>query len=883
MPNKPRAWLLRLAGLFRHKHRDREVAAEIDSHLQLHIDDNLRAGMNPEQARREALLRLGGIEPTKEACRDRSTIPFIENLLQDIRYTIHQSRKNPGFTSVTVLVLALGLCASVSIFAFVDAALIKPLPYRDPGRLVGVTESIPLCPYCNLSYPDYLDWKKLNKVFSSLAAYQPSHFIMRTPAGAQSVAGVRITDGFFRTLGIAPVFGRDFYHGEDLPGAPRTVLLSYVAWQKRYGGRPDVLGKVVTLSGAPNTIIGVLPAQFHFAPVGPAEFWTAFHASSECDLRRSCHALLGIARLKDGISVQTALTDMKSIARQLEKQYPGSNRGQGAAVVPLSQLIVGNIRPILLTVLGGAGLLLLIACVNVASLLLVRSEGRRREIAVRSSLGASRARLISQFVTEGVMLVAAGAALGLISAVWSMRLLTKLIPEDMVANMPYLHGLGLNAHVLAFACAVALLAAVLFALTPSLHLSFSGMREGLAEGSRGSSGNTWRRLGSKLVVLELATAMVLLVGAGLLGKSLYRLLHVDTGFQPDHLAMLFVGAPQSRYAKDQQTVALARQVASRIARLPGVKSVGVASRVPLSGNGNTDWIRFLGRPYHGEHNEVNERDVSPDYFKTLGAKLLRGRYFTDEEDASKPRVAIINQALAKKYFPGENPIGQKFGDDDLSPKSMKEIIGIVDDIREGSLDSEIWPAEYLPFNQSPDHDFGVIVRTSQTGESVLPALATVISGIDPGIVTGGAMTMSQRIDNSQAAYLHRSAAWLVGGFAGLALLLGVVGLYGVVAYSVSQRTREIGVRMALGAERGMVYRLILKEAGWLVAAGIIIGLGCSIAAAMLMRGLLFGVRSWDVPTLAGVAVVLAISALLASFIPAHRAASVNPLEALRAE
>ncbi len=883
MPSKPRAWLLRLAGLFRHKQRDREVVAELDSHLQLHIDDNLRAGMTPEQARREALLKLGGVESTKEACRDRSTVPFVENLLQDVRYAIRQLRKNPGFTSVAVLVLALGMCASIAIFAFVDAALIKPLPYRDPGRLVGVTESIPLCPYCNLSYPDYLDWKKLNKVFSSLDAYQPSYFIMRTPAGAQSVAGVRITDGFFRTLGIAPVLGRDFLNGEDLPGASRTVLLSYAAWQKRYGGRPDVLGKTVILSGAPNTIIGVLPPQFHFAPAGAAEFWTAFHASSECDLRRSCHALLGIARLKNGVSVQTALADMKSIARQLEKQYPGSNRGQGAAVVPLSEVVLGNIRPILLLLLGGAGLLLLIACVNVASLLLVRSEGRRREMAVRSSLGASRARLIGQFVTEGVVLVAAGAALGLISAAWAMRLLSKLIPEDMMANMPYLRGLGLSVHVLAFAAAVALLAAVLFAFTPSFHLSSPLMREGLAEGSRGSSGNTWRRLGSKLVVLELATAMVLLVGAGLLGKSLYRLLHVETGFQPDHLAMLFVGAPHSRYARDEQTVALARQIAGRIAALPGVKSVGIASRVPLSGNGNTDWIRFLGRPYHGEHNEVNERDVSADYFKTLGAKLLRGRYFTDAEDASRPRVVIINQALARKYFPGEDPIGQKFGDDDLSPKSMKEIIGIVDDIREGSLDSEVWPAEYLPFNQSPDNDFGVIVRTSQAEQSVLPALAAAISRIDPGIVTGGAMTMSQRINNSQAAYLHRSAAWLVGGFAAFALLLGVIGLYGAIAYSVSRRTREIGVRMALGAERGMVYRLILKEAGWLAATGIAVGLGCSIAAAILMRSLLFGVRSWDVPTLAGVAVVLGLAALLASFIPARRAASVNPLEALRAE
>ncbi|MFL6464061.1 MAG: FtsX-like permease family protein, partial [Bryobacteraceae bacterium] len=378
-------------------------------------------------------------------------------------------------------------------------------------------------------------------------------------------------------------------------------------------------------------------------------------------------------------------------------------------------------------------------------------------------------------------------------------------------------------------------------------------------------------------------AMVLLVSAGLLGQSLYRLLHVDIGIQPDHLAILEVAVPKSNYAKDEQAIALGRQVVSRITSLPGVKSVGISSQLPVSGNGNTDWIRFLGRPYHGEHNEVNERDVSAEYFTTLGAKLLRGRYFTDAEDTSKPRVVIINQALARQYFPGEDPIGKKIGDTDLSPKSMKEIIGIVDDIREGALDSEIWPATYVPFNQSPDTYFSLVVRTSQAEHSLLPALIASIRQIDRGIVMSPGAVMSEMIRDSPSAYLHRSSALLVGGFAVLALLLGVVGLYGVVAYSVSQRTREMGIRMALGAQAGSVYQLILKEAGWLTAIGIVVGLVCSVAAATLIRGLLFGVRSWDMPTLAAVAAVLGIASLLASYIPARRAASVNPVEALRAE
>jgi predicted permease len=814
---------------------------------------------------------------------ERNAIPFLENLLADLRFSIRQLRKNPGFTSTAIFMLALGMCASVAIFAFVDAALFKPLPYRNPSRLVGVYESIPLCPQCNLSYLDYLDWKKLNTVFSSLEAYQHNGFIVNTPAGAQAARGARVSDGFFRTLGVTPVLGRDFYAGEDLPAAPRTVLLSYAAWQKRYGGRKDVLGQAVTLDGAPNIIIGVLPSEFHFAPAEPAEFWTALHASSECEQRRSCHNLFGVARLKDGISIQTALADTALIAQQLERQYPDSNRGQGASVIPLTEVIVGNIRPILLVLLSGAGLLLLIAGVNVASLLLVRADGRKREMAVRSALGASRARLIGQFVTEGLVLVAAGTVLGLLFARWAMQVLVRLIPMDMMASASYLHGLGLNVRVVAFAGAISLLAAVLFSMTPTLHFSLSELRQGLAEGSRGSAGSTWRRMGSKLVVLELATAMVLLVCAGLLGKSFYLLLHVSIGLQPDHLATLEVAAPQSSYGKDEQAIALGRQVVSGLASLPGVKSVGISSQLPVSGNGNTTWIRPLGHPYHGEHNEVNQRDVSSDYFKTLRVKLLRGRYFSDAEDASKPRVVVINRALARQYFPGEDPIGKKIGDTDLSPKSITEIVGIVDDIREGALNSDIWPAVYYPFNQSPDTYFSLVVRTSQTEQSLLPAMIASIRQIDPGIVTSPGITMRQMIEDSPAAYLHRSSAWLVGGFAVLALLLGAVGLYGVVAYSVSQRTREIGVRMALGAQRGTVYRLILKEAGWLTALGIVIGLGCSVAAATLIRGLLFGVRSWDVPTLAGVAAVLAVSALVASYIPARRAASVNPVEALRVE
>jgi predicted permease len=713
--------------------------------------------------------------------------------------------------------------------------------------------------------------------------YSGTGYLLRTPTGTEPVPATRVSDGFFRTLQITPVLGRDFYAGEDLPAAPKTVMLSNATWQKRFGGRKDVIGETVTLSGVPFTITGVLPETFQFAPRGNSEFWTTLHASDSCSLRRSCHPFNGIGRLKDGVSVETARANMKAIARQLELQYPADNRDQGAFVAPLSDVIVKDIRPILFLLLGGAGLLLLIACVNVSSLLLVRSESRRREIAVRGALGASRIRLIRQFTAEGLVLVAAGSIVGLATAQLVIQILMRLISKDMMAGMPYLTGLGLNLHALAFAVAISLGATVLFSITPTLRLPLTKIREDLNEGGRGYAGTLWRRLGANLVVVELAIAVVLLVGAGLLGKSFYHLLHVEIGFRPDHLATLSVALSKTTYEKDEQQVAVTQQIVSRIASLPGVESVGVTNVLPVSFNGNTTWIRIVGRAYNGEHNEVNERDTSSALFTTIRAQLLRGRYFTEADDASKPRVAIINKTLARQYFPGEDPIGKKIGDTDLSPKSIAEIVGVVDDVKDGSLDAPIWPAIYYASNQDPDTYFSLVVRTSQAEASVLPSLVAAVHGIDPGIGTMDEATMAGRINDSPAAYLHRSSAGLVGGFAFLALLLGVIGLYGVIAYSVSQRTREIGVRMALGAQRASVYQLIMREAAWLTGVGIFVGLFCSIGAATLIRGLLFGVRSWDVATLGVVAITLAISALLASYIPARKAAQVDPMVALRYE
>jgi macrolide transport system ATP-binding/permease protein len=441
----------------------------------------------------------------------------------------------------------------------------------------------------------------------------------------------------------------------------------------------------------------------------------------------------------------------------------------------------------------------------------------------------------------------------------------------------------LNAHVWLFTACLGVISGVLFSVTPIFHFRFSRMRDGLTEGGRGSAGTMWRRMGANLVVIELATAVVLLSGAGLLGKSLYKLLHVDVGFQSDHLATISVGLPDAAYSKDAQVVAFARQAISRVSSLPGVESAAITSVLPVACNCNTDWVRFVGKPYNGIHNEVNERDVSASFFPTLHTRLLRGRYFNDDEDGSKPMVVVINESFAKKYFPGEDPIGKRMGDTALTPKSIREIVGVVADFKDAGLEQEQWPAEYFHFNQNTDTYFSMLVRTHQDEQTILPLLAATIHKVSMDAAVEEASTMTDQINNSYTAYIHRSAAYLVGGFATLALVLGVVGLYGVIAYSVSQRTREIGVRMALGAQRSSVYQLVMGEAGRLIIFGVVIGLAGSVGAAMLMGKLLFGVQAWDAETLVSVAIVLAVSAMLASYFPARRAASVNPTEALRAE
>jgi predicted permease len=474
--------------------------------------------------------------------------------------------KHPGFAATAIVVLALGIGVSVAIFGFVDAALLQPLPYLNPGRLMSVNESSVESPRWPLSYLDYLDWQRLNKSFSSLDVYSGGGYILRTSSGAEPVQAERVSGGFFQTLGVRPVLGRDFYADENRPGGPDVLLLSYGAWLNRFGARGDVVGQSVDLDGRDFTIIGVLPRTFSFAPGGNAEFWVPLNNFSTHEKMRTFYNFWGIGRLRDGVSIQASLSEMTAIAKQLQRQYGMTGRELTASVIPLSEILIGEVRPILLTLLGGAGLLLLIACVNVASLVLVRSESRRREIAVRGALGATQLRLVRQFVTEGLLLALFGSSAGIVVSVGIMKVLGRLVPKDMAAKMPFLGGVGLNAHTGAFAGAVALLAALVLAATPTLRLSFQKVCDGLADGDCGAAGWLWRRLGANLVVVELAVAVVLLAGAGLLGQSLYRLLHVPLGFDPNGIATVRVMAPDTVYKDGDQMAGLYREIVRRVSR-----------------------------------------------------------------------------------------------------------------------------------------------------------------------------------------------------------------------------------------------------------------------------------------------------------------------------
>jgi predicted permease len=884
---------LRIRSLVLTDRVDRELREELADHLEREVDAARAAGLSDAEARLAARRSLGAIAQNQEACRDARRISVVDHALRDLRFAVRQLAVNRGFAATTIGVLTLGTASAVAIYGFVDAAMLRPLPYDAPARLVQAFTTGPDAPPTvnrgPVSYLNFRDWRERSRGFSAVAAFDVrTGFNLTTASGPERVRGLRVTSGFFSTLGVVPALGREFRSDEEGPTAPATVMLSHGVWQSRFGGDPAVVGRTVTLQspwlagGEPHVVIGVLPPGFHFAMAADADFWATIRGPQPCWELRPCQSLEVVARLADGVTPPAAAADLTRVVAQLQREHPpedGRVVPQVGRLTPLRDVVLGNVRLPLLMLLGAAGLLWVIAAINGVSLLLARSEVRRREIAVRHALGASTGRLVLQFGAEALVLALVSGTLGVLLAAWSIRALVGLLDADMLARMPYFRDVGVGGRVAACAAVLTAVLVLVLGVVPALRTASARTLAGLKDGTRGGTGAMWRRAGAPLVIAELAIATVLLVNAGLLGKSLYRLLNVDPGFAVDGLAIVPVSPVGETGGNTEGRARLADRIAERVAGLPGVVSASYADIGPVAaGLAPTSTFVVVGRPDDGVRENGPVRRIGPGYFRTLQAPLQRGREFTAADAGGRP-IVVINATAAQRYFRGQDPIGQSiaFG----GPKSpRREIVGVVADIKDGPPDAPPAAAAYVPFDQTA---FTLVVRTARPASAVLPSIVAAVHDVAPGLIVRQEASLAERIGRLPATATSRAAAWLVGGFAAIAFTLGVAGLYGVVAYAVGQRKREIGVRVALGAPRGWVYRLVMRDAGWLVGLGTLIGLAAGVGFATLMRRMLFEIESWDPATLGGAAMALAVAALAASYAPARRAMAVNPVDVLRAE
>jgi len=808
---------------------------------------------------------------------------------QDIRYGIRMLLKAPSVSIVATIALALGIGANTAIFSVVNSVLLRPLPFASSDQLMMVWETDSTRGYSrgSASYPNFVDWREQNHAFGYMASYHTNDFIMTGRGEPARLQGGVVNADLFPLLGVTPVMGRGFRPDEDKPGeSGRVVLLSQQLFQKRFNSDAKTVGQSMVLDGKNYTIVGVMPQAFQF-PIQnePVEFWTTVAVDREgkepMTDERGAHYMNVIARLKPGVSKEQAQAEMTAISTRLEQQYPDKDLHKSSRVEPALEALVGDLRPALLILLGAVGCVLLIACANVANLLLARATMRHKEMAIRSALGASRMRVVRQLLTESVLLSLAGGTLGLVMAVWWSDLLVTLGKE----NIPRALQVGLDWRVLGFTLLVSVLTGIVFGLVPALHSSRTELTESLKEGGRSSGdGSRRNRIRGVLVVSELAIAIVLLVGAGLLIQSLWRLQHVSPGFESQNLLTFVVGIPEVKYPTARQAQ-FYRDLTARIESLPGVRSATSVIPLPLSGDLFSISFETEGRPVaKGNQPSADFFAINEGYFKTLGVRILKGRDFDARDDAKAPGVIIVNQTFAEKFFPGENPIGKRIKpgiSTDENKPAMREIVGVVADVRNRNLSSELRPGYFLPVAQIPFNQMTVIVRTTGDPHSLITAVQNEVHSLDREVPVFNIKTMDEHIAVTVAA--PRFNTTLLAIFAVVALILTIVGLYGVMSYAVAQRTNEIGIRMALGARVIDVLMLVFKQGIILVLAGEAIGLAGAFALTRLIRGLLFGVTPTDLKTFIAVAGILAAVALLATLIPARRAAKVDPLVALRYE
>ena len=804
----------------------------------------------------------------------------METLLKDVRYGVRMLVKNPGFTLVSVFALALGIGANAAIFSVVNGVLLRPLPYKEPDRLMMIRETkLPTFPEFSVAPGNFLEWKKQNTVFERLVAFRGSSLILVGTGDPERLRGLNVSEGFFAMLGAQPQLGRDFLLEEDQPGHNQVVILSHGLWQRRFGGEAGILNQSIMLNGQSYTVIGVMPASFRFGG-RDNEFFMPMAFTEQQAQNYGGHSLAAIGQLKPGVKVEQARAEMSAIAARLAAQYP-VDLGWSVKLMPLLEYSVRSIKPALIVLLVAVGFVLLIACANVANLLLARAAGRQKEIATRTALGASRWRIIRQLLTESVLLSLLGGVVGLLLAKWGMDLLLTLAPQ----GLPRLDNVSLDGRVIVFTAAVTLLTGVIFGLVPAWQSSKPNLNETMKDAGRGSSEGGRRQLmRSTLVVLEVASALVLLVGAGLMIKSFWRLQQVDPGFNPDKALTVSVALPKTKYPEESQQVAFFQQLIERAGALPGVQAAGAGHVIPLSDNDFVLAFEIDGRPPlpPGASQSTNYYSVSAGYFKAMGIPLRRGRLFTERDTKDSPRVALINETMATKMFPYEDPIGKRitFDNRDKNP-GWFEIVGIVGDVKQYGLDEATTMQTYEPYTQQTFSYMTLVVRTTGDPANLSTAIRSEILKLDKDQPAGNVKTLSEFFSTSIAQ--QRFSMVLLGVFAAVALVLAAVGIYGVLSYAVTQRTHEIGIRMALGAGRRDVLRLVVGQGMLLTMIGVAGGVIAALALTRLMASLLFGVTATDAVTFASVASVLVAVALLACYVPARRATKVDPLVALRYE